>query len=48
VAAWLETALTMDFFLILVVDGDDEVRLRRSATSLSLFVQRLCPWTGLT
>jgi len=23
VAAWLETALTMDFFLILVVDGDD-------------------------
>jgi hypothetical protein len=23
VAAWLETALTMDFFLILVVDGGD-------------------------
>jgi hypothetical protein len=43
VAAWLETALTMDFFLILVVDGgEDRSCLRRPATSLSLFVQRLC------
>jgi hypothetical protein len=44
VAAWLETALIMVFFLIPVVDGDGEVRLRRPATSLSLFVQRL--WHG--